>query len=142
VRVPGNLRPEQVIQRLGPELPEGLRIIDCRMETSRPKGRRERLDAYEVTLTEGCFEESLLEKFKRDTEVIVRRQNRKGRVSEIDLKRAVRHLALEGPEKMKLVLSLEGGKTLRPGIVLEEIFQLSGETVRNARILKTETVYT
>jgi radical SAM family uncharacterized protein/radical SAM-linked protein len=142
MRVPGNVRPAMVMEKLNPQLPEGLWITDCRMENHRKKGPGGRLEIYTVSLRDGCFDSSRIDKFKTETEVLHRRCSRKGRVSEIDLKKAVQEMALVEPGKLRVVLSLGAGQTLRPGILLAEIFELTEDTIRDARILKTETVYT
>lgn len=142
MRVPGHVNPDMVVQGLNSQLPEGLQVTDCRVEDPRKKDRGVRIETYEVTLQKTKFDSCLLEQFKAEKEVVFRRLNRKGKVVETELKKVVRHLALVAPDKLLLVLSMTDGRTLRPGIVLEAVFHLSKATIRDARIIKTETVYT
>ena len=141
MRVPGKLRPEMVVQNLNAQLPEGLLVTDCRIETAHPKRRGEKQETYEVSLPDGRFDDTLIDQFKNKQEVVFSRRNRKGKVIEIDLKKAVRQIELISHEKLQVVILLEGGRTLRPGVVLSEVFRLPEESIRNARILKTETIY-
>jgi radical SAM family uncharacterized protein/radical SAM-linked protein len=141
MRVPGHVRPEMVMAGLNPQLPEGIRITDCRMESPRKKGGGERLETYEVEIRDNKFDKDLIENFLKEKDFIYRRKNKKGKVREIDLKKAVHHMSLIAPEKIKVVLCLDAGRILRPGVLLSEVFHLSDETIRDARFIKTETVY-
>ncbi len=141
VRVPAHVKPDMVIQKLNSELPQGLKITDCLLDNHRPKGIFSRIESYEITLPGARFNEELLNRFMKEEKVIFRRTNRKGKTIETDLKKGVRFLKLVTPEKIQMVVSTDGGSVLRPGYVLEGIFQLSEEIIKDARIIKTETTY-
>jgi radical SAM family uncharacterized protein/radical SAM-linked protein len=141
MRVPGNFRPETVIQRLNYQLPEGLQVKDCRVESPRQKQRGDRLETYEVTIRNARFDSKCIDEFKNKEEAIFQKRSRKGKVVDIDLKKAVKKMELLSTEKILLVISFEAGRALRPGVVLAEVFRLKEETIRNAHILKTETSY-
>ena len=137
MQVPGNFRPEEILRRLGAELPEGLRLLDCRIETARPKGRPHGKETYEVTLSGQTFDRGRLESFQSESKVMIFRRNHKGNGVEIDLKQAVLEMDLVAPETLKIVLSINSGNTVRPNLVVAEVFNLPEDTVRAARIIKT-----
>ena len=141
LRIPANFRPEDLLRRLNAELPEGLRLLDCRIETARPKGRTQRRETFEVTLSDETFDEGRMVRFQTESEVMICRRTHKGKVSEIDLKKAVLKMALVTPETIKIVLSINSGMTVRPRMVVAEVFDLPEDTIRAARIIKTETDY-
>jgi radical SAM family uncharacterized protein/radical SAM-linked protein len=141
LQVPAAFRTEDIIHRLTDELPEGLRILGCRFEASRPKGRTQRKETYEVTLYDETFDAGRVENFQSKSEVMICRRNKKGIISEIDLKQAVLEMNIVAPETIKMVLSIASGMTVRPGIVVAEVFNLPVNIIKAARIIKTGTEY-
>lgn len=141
MRVPGNVKPEMVFKGLKTQLPEGISVTGCNIESRLKKGKEGRLETYEVTLRSGQFENDLIEKFKSEKQLIIRRRNRKGKEIEIDLKKAIRHMTLTAPERVQMTICIMEGQTLRPGLVLAEFFHLKEEMIKGARFLKTETAY-
>ena len=87
------------------------------------------------------FDEEKLEHYRSENEVKIKRRNRKGKTSEIDLKQLVPEIDLEARDKIRMVILLKAGMTVRPGLVVKEIFKLQEETIRAARIVKTSATY-
>ncbi len=141
MRVPVNFRQESLVGLLNEQLPAGLRVHDCRIDTARPKNQKERRETYEVSLFEKTFDKERLEKFRSEPEVKIQRRNKKGKTFEIDLKEAVLEMDLVAPEQLKIMISIKTGKTVRPGLVIGEAFNLKEDAVRAARIIKTAVEY-
>ncbi len=141
MRVPVNFRQESLVGLLNEQLPAGLRVHDCRIDTARPKNQKERRETYEVSLFEKTFDKERLEKFRSEPEVKIQRRNKKGKTFEIDLKEAVLEMDLVAPEQLKITISIKTGKTVRPGLVIGEAFNLKEDAVRAARIIKTAVEY-
>ena len=64
--------------------------------------------------------------------------NRKGNTAEIDLKQIVTGIDLHSSKRLKMVIRIVPGKTLRPIEVLASVFNLPEESVKQARIIKVE----
>ena len=117
IRVPGNVRPEEVIAKLNEALPEGLHVQGCRIELTRPRGKSYRKETYEVTLPEEEFDPEPFESFRSAEQVMIYRRNRKGMDIEIDLKQVVCSMERLAPERLKMVLLISSGQTVRPNQV-------------------------
>ncbi|MCG6910446.1 MAG: TIGR03960 family B12-binding radical SAM protein [Deltaproteobacteria bacterium] len=125
-----------LLSRLNRELPEGIEIKRCLPV----KGRRKRSstveEAYFIGLKEGRFDPERLNRFLKLPEYGYVRTNRKGRRRDIDLKKVVVHMELKNPQSMYLNLLKESGRALRPQEILREIFDLSGDELKTATIIK------
>ena len=141
MKVSAAFRPDDLLRRLGAELPEGLRLHDCQIAAAPSKAGKERLETYEITLLENAFDVEKIEQFRSSPEVKMVRRNRKGKTMEIDLKQTISEMELLTPDRIKMVLSIKSGMTVRPGLVIAEIFNLKEADVKAARILKTMTEY-
>jgi radical SAM-linked protein len=141
MRVPGNVRPEIVVQNMNKQLPEGLHVHGCRLERMRPKIPQHRVETWEVHLTGERFDGNELAAFQSSDRVVLRRQSRKGKITEIDLKEVVRQLTVIAPGKIKMVISLPLNRTVRPLQVVETVFSLRGDALKTERVKKLETVH-
>jgi radical SAM family uncharacterized protein/radical SAM-linked protein len=141
MKVSGGYCHDNVAERLNKELPEGLRVTECGEQGIRPKERGSRVETYEVRLHGQPLDQGRIDGFKAEEKRLFKRRSRKGKVSEIDLKKAVHSMEIIGLEKIRIALSTETGMTVRPAYVLKEVFDLSEETIRDAIIIKTETAY-
>jgi len=91
---------------------------------------------YEVVLKDGCFGAEHLEKFENVKNFVFQRQNRKGSVEEINLKSLVDGIQLTSHNTLELVLNNQSRQTVRPVEVVQQIFNLSLEQLRQARVKK------
>lgn len=129
--------PSTFQQTLNAQLPPGLVIQSC--ETI-PGAKEKREQAarmrYEVVLKDGCFGAEHLEKFENVKNYVFQRQNRKGSVEEINLKSLVDGIQLTSHNTLELVLNNQSRQTVRPVEVVQQIFNLSLEQLRQARVKK------
>jgi radical SAM family uncharacterized protein/radical SAM-linked protein len=141
MRVPANITPGKIKKKLEPELPDGLKITGCWIETKTNKDHQEKIETYEVSMAEGVFSEEMMEKFHQEERVLYTRKNKKGKTIELDIKQAVRQLRKTAPGTLQMVIAMKNGKTIRPGIVLKNVFGMTEEEIQDSRIRKTETAY-
>jgi radical SAM family uncharacterized protein/radical SAM-linked protein len=132
-----SVEPRAVVENLNKQLPEGLRIIDCRPAPKNPSYKTFKPANYTITLKDGGFDEEKVSNFLNRTEYIFSRSNRKGKSKTIDLKEMVFNLTLPAPNMLKMSLKTEPGNTIRPFEVLEKIFGLPEEEIRLAEIVKS-----
>ena len=83
-----------------------------------------------------CFNEEQINDFLNRKTFIFSRLNRKGKSKTIDLKEMVSKLTLPAPNRLLVSLRTEPGKTVRPLEVLEKIFGLPEEEIRQAQMVK------
>ena len=83
-----------------------------------------------------CFNEEKINDFLNRKTFIFSRLNRKGKTKTIDLKEMVFNLKLQAPNRLLISLKTEPGKTVRPLEVLEKIFGLPEEEIRQAEMVK------
>ena len=135
--VPVHSSARDIIERLNANLPAGLRMHDLESATASLQTQGPPLSStYQVWLQAGSFSEAELATFNAKTAFTIERQDRKGKVKKIDLKAMVFSIELTDSRQLQMTLSSEPGKTLRPGDVLRQIFSISEEQIRQARILK------
>jgi hypothetical protein len=74
--------------------------------------------------------------FDKKSEFIITRTHRKGKTRQFDLKEMVIKITMLSSNRLKMTLRAEPGKTVRPFEVLEHIFELSKEEIKQAAIVK------
>jgi radical SAM family uncharacterized protein/radical SAM-linked protein len=129
-------QPESIKTRLNRHLPKGLRILDCKPASKKSDGSVLSAATYEIVQKGGVFDEKELESFKMRRELVLSRTNRKKRTKTIDLKEMVLHIEIIAPDRLKMMLRAEPGRTVRPLEVIKNIFSLSEEKIKQARIVK------
>jgi hypothetical protein len=113
-----------------------LRILSCHPVRKNPSHKTFTPKSYTITLKNGCFDEEKIKNYLNRTEFIYSRFNRKGKSKTIDLKAMVFSLSLSAPNTLEMILKTKSGNTIRPYEVLEKIFGLAEEEIRQARIVK------
>jgi len=136
ITVPADVKPEAIVKGLNDQLPDGLAIHACESAPSKASVKEATSAAYLVKMKDGCFEEKELERFIQKKVLLYTRRNRKGRLKKINLKDMVLRIKLIDKDKLKITLRSETGKTIRPGEVVREIFNLPDEDVKQARVIK------
>ena len=91
---------------------------------------------YRVTLHQGTFDAEAVERFKAADTVWIERTNRKGKLKKIDLKAMVQHIQCVTSDTLELVVHHRPDALLRPDIILQKVFALSSEAIRQARMIK------
>jgi len=138
--VPDSVEPESITRLLNSHLPEGLVINASQYLTPESKHPAAGSHAYRVTLRDGTFNPESLMSFQNTSEVTISLANRKGKLKKIDLKDMVSNIKLMDSKHLRLSLSVESGKTLRPAQILGPIFDLSEDQIKQARVIKLKNV--
>jgi radical SAM family uncharacterized protein/radical SAM-linked protein len=131
-----SVEPVAVVEKLNRHLPEGLRILNCHPVRKNPSHKAFDPKSYTITLKKGGFDEEKLKNFLNRKELVFSRFNRKGKSKTIDLKKMVCMLSLPAANTLKISLKTELGITVRPFEVLEKIFGLAEDEIRQAKIVK------
>lgn len=127
---------EEVVRRTNDELPEGLFINRCEVASTRPLNQGFPVDRYTVTLKEGVFDRQQLDWFFESGHVEYRYTNKKGVSGTIDLRTVLLSIDLIKPNSIQLLIQNQGGKQVRPAMVLERVFALPAEDIKQASIIK------
>jgi radical SAM family uncharacterized protein/radical SAM-linked protein len=134
--VPGHVKPQTIVTGLNRYLPKGLRILSCHLAPKKSSNHTFEPTVYIVTSKNGFFDEDKVYYFNNISEFIVTRFNRKGKIKEINLKEMVINLNLSKPNQLRMILRSEPGQTVRPFEVLEKVFGLSKEEIKQAVVVK------
>ena len=134
--VSNDIRPESIKRRLNKQLPSGLRILDCKIAPIKSDRSALSTATYEITQKSGIFDEKELECFTKSSEFIIFRTDRKRKERKIDLKEMVLNIKAIKPGSLMMTLKTEPGKTIRPFEVIKNIFSISEEKIKQAKIVK------
>ena len=130
------LSAQDVVERLNHQLPEGIRVLGCRPAGPKPLKNNPAEASYLVTKKDGFFDEKELKCFVNSYEVMFTRKTRKGKNKKVDLKEMVLQIEMLTPNRLRMTLCSEPGKTIRPYEVIDKIFSLSKEEIQQAKIVK------
>jgi hypothetical protein len=95
---------------------------------------------YRIVLPEALFDEARLNAFNESPDFCITLTRRKGKLKLIDLKDIVINIELFDSSHLELTLLSEPGNTIRPFDVLRHLFGLSDTQVKQARIVKLDSV--
>lgn len=140
ISVPTDVSPEDFKEKLNQELPEGLQITNVQFNRHSGKNRNVKTVAYQITIKDGFFDQNRLHSFINSQEWEFKKVNRKGQVKSLDLKKIVKHLQIEKPNKLIINLIEEPGKVVRPLTIFEQVFGFQNEQSKLARVLKLSTL--
>ncbi len=132
----GDVKPERIVDPLNKHLPTGLNVLDCQVVPATAGSKELPSATYLVTKKDGFFDEKDLKYFINKREVIVTRTGPKGKTKKIDLKEMVLQIELPAPNRLKMTLRTEPGRTVRPFEVMGKIFCLPVEEIKQADIVK------
>ncbi len=126
----------QAVHHVNLQLPEGIVLLDGK--PAPPKSRRKPTTTveYDIRLNDPLFQPDSLRVFQESEQFQYVKTNAKGKVRTIDLKKAVVSIGIETPNVLKLTLTSEQGGMIRPAEAIREIFGLSDESLKQARIVK------
>ena len=136
--VSDNIRPEDVMNNLNCQLPEGLFIHRCVLTSSKPEQERNNNKTYMISLHTGFFDKQKVDYFFNLPELIITKKNRKGE-KKIDLKESVSAIEILKPSKLKMTLKTGAGKTVRPLEVIKNIFSIPEQEIKLVSVIKLET---
>ncbi|MBW2590017.1 MAG: DUF2344 domain-containing protein, partial [Deltaproteobacteria bacterium] len=126
----------EVVQRLNKQLPEGLEILECTDAPSKAEINRLNGFTYRVRIRDSDFDESAIQQFKNQEEVIVERFNKKGKINKVNLKNVVLNICLTSKKEIEFILKPDNGKIVRPYQVLKKIFNFTDEQNKQALVVK------
>ncbi len=119
-------------------LPEGLIVNECEdLESAKTFGKPPYL-YYSVVLSKGELSEKKLKEYESESEFILRKTNKKGKTKEINLKITIEKIVILNKNRVLLKVVNETGKNVRPSEILENVFCVSKEAVKQARVLKLD----
>lgn len=153
INVPGDIEPERISEKLnhelskslhsdagrsGPEdMPQGLFVKDAGIDEENDYTDDGLAEEYRIILKDGSiFNTDTVREFLALDSCPVSFTNKKGRISRIDLVEMLPEIRVVHPGCLEIKIKKTGGKTIRPSLVLSEIFDFSEETIKAARIVK------
>jgi hypothetical protein len=111
-------------------------IHDCQIVPSSGGKNDNKSTRYQIVLRDEVFKKSELERFRERNELIVSRLNRKGKLKKINIKDMVESIQLLSPEKLEIILESKRGSMMRPMEAVLNIFTVSEQTLRQAKVVK------
>lgn len=132
----GDVKPQSIIGKLNKHLPKGIRVLDCQRVLAKPVSNGMLSATYLVTKKDGFFNEKDLTCFKNKKKLIITRTGPKGQTKNIDLKEMVLKIKLPDPNRLEMTLRTDPGRTARPFEVIEKIFFMPVEEIKQADIVK------
>jgi radical SAM family uncharacterized protein/radical SAM-linked protein len=132
----GDVKPQSIIGRLNKHLPEGISVSSCQLAPVKPVPDAVSSATYLVKKKDGFFNEKDLTCFKNKKKIIIAQTGSKGKTKTIDLKEMVLKIELPDPDRLEMTLKKEPGRTVRPFEVMEKIFFMSVEEIKQASIVK------
>ncbi|BBO90478.1 TIGR03960 family B12-binding radical SAM protein [Desulfosarcina ovata] len=130
------LEPETISRRLSSELLENIEIIGCYEFSKINLTVGDDNKTYWVELKDGFFKEKDLEWFNFQQSVNIERKNKKGKILNFDLKKAVEKVELHSNKKLKIILKPIEKHIIRPTQAIKIIFNLNKEDILTALITK------
>jgi radical SAM family uncharacterized protein/radical SAM-linked protein len=131
-----DIKPQDVIDRINDQLPEGLRILNCHPAPKRSSIHTFDPVIYMATSQNGFFDEEKLKYFNSISDFIITRFNKKGKAKKINLKEMVINMALLAPNQLRLTLRSEPGHMVRPFEILKRVFGLSEAEINHTAVVK------
>ncbi len=130
------VKPDTVLQGLNTNLPDGLRVHDCRLAPLKSRAHTAKSSVYQISIPGHDFDTQKLASFVNSSEATLTLTNRKGKLKKIDLKDMVINIELPDSKHLLMTLKSEPGKTVRPAEVLRHVFDLAEEEIKKARVVK------
>ena len=134
--VPGHVRPAEVPARLNACLPEGLTVTGCQLAPSKSARRAPSTARYRISHEKPVFDAPPLEAFAAASSRILTRTSQKGRQVQIELKAVVLSIDRCSARALEMELKLSPGSIVRPGEVLQTIFDLPEDIGKQVTVRK------
>ena len=136
ISVKNDISCDKLVRKANHELPEGVCVKRCEVITSKQQVQGSKVDHYTVTLKEGVFDPQRLDWFSETEQIEYTFTNKKGRSGSINLKTVILSIDLIQSNSIQLIIENHGGKRIRPAMVLEKVFALPMDDIKQASILK------
>jgi radical SAM family uncharacterized protein/radical SAM-linked protein len=125
---------------LNAQLPGGLHVV----ESSRVRHKADAIEKpsklFSVVLSHHDFSQSCVDSFLNEQHVPFEKTNKKGKVTQVDLKDIVQGLTIKDNEMILLEIHPSEGVHVRPEDVVRHIFQLSDDDVARLDIRKIKHI--
>jgi hypothetical protein len=132
VSVPLGVSASELLEKLNPQLPEGLRIESC-SDTITPLPAWSTFRIFPGPSLAEAFGDAFV-RFDPDQELEV--LSHKGKLKKIALKDILKEVRPAGPACVEITLCSEPGKSVRPTVLLTQVFGFSAEDLKHIRFRK------
>jgi radical SAM-linked protein len=136
IRLTEHLKPSDLITKLNQQLPEGIWVLDCEISTRKIHSEKKSETYYEVTLPKKCIDQIKMGLLKPSNEVMMDYVDKKGTLKKINLTDIVMNIDILDANRMNIVIRNDSGKIIRPFDILTQMFTLSEQEARQAKIIK------
>ena len=136
ISVKNEISCDELVRKTNHELPGGLCIKRCEIIATKQQIQEPNVDHYTVTLNEGVFDTQRLDWFLETEQIEYTFTNKKGKPGSINLKTVILSIDLIQPNSIQLIIENHGGKRIRPAMVLERVFALPMDDIKQASIIK------
>lgn len=130
--------PAALVGRLQPQMPNGLEIVSCALQTEPVRLPKEAQFEYHVALTQGVFDRTHVDWLAAQPSLTIHRKNKKGNPVRIDLKKAIVKIQLLDPCLAVMTLGKDANQVVRPALVMDAVFKLRDTQIRSAIITKRQ----
>jgi len=134
----GSLRPDDVLTSLNRELPEGIKIKDCRPVPDK-KGKKPptiSVTVYKIEIKDAVFDHQKADLFREAEHCLLEKSTKKGAIKKIDLKEIVLQLTITDSHNLFMEIKELPGKKARPTEIAGIVFGLEPETFMTGRVVK------
>ena len=132
----GTMDAQAIIDRLTPQMPEGIRITGCRTYNRKDRSEMPARIHYAVELKDGFFSQKHLNWFFEQPRVSLERSSKKGKTVHIDLKTALKNITILDVRHARMTLETVENRLIRPAHVMRLIFGLNDTQINTAIITK------
>ena len=121
VKPAGDYPCSDLIERLNPQLPEGIRVVTCCIVTTRKEKFRAEVDAYHLYIDRNAIDSGRLDRFLASDQWPYERINRKGQTQIIDLKACFQRVAFIDDHILYVAAKRMKPYIIRPTVLLQEV---------------------
>ncbi len=125
-----------LIERLNPQLPEGIRVVGCRTVATRKEKFRAEADTYHLYIDRNVVDRYLLDRFLAADQWPYERANRKSQTHIIDLRECVQRIAFIDEHTLYVTVKRMKPYIIRPAVLLKEVLSIPENAARQVRVVK------
>jgi radical SAM-linked protein len=131
---------DAIAESINRYLPEGITILECRIQTAGKRISAERIERYRVVHPEVPIDPDQVRLFMAAESFKVTRKRGNGRTKKIDLRQSVKKVLSIDPLTLQLDLVRTAALTVRPGDILKHVIGFSDEQIRQSKMIKTDVM--
>ncbi|MBA4366474.1 MAG: B12-binding domain-containing radical SAM protein [Desulfobacterium sp.] len=136
IRVTDYIRPDDMITRMNQHLPDGIRVVECRISSKKVHSEKISEISYDVTLPNLCLDKCKKDILDNRDGMVVEYKDKKGKLKKIDLTYILHRIDILDTNRMNIVIRNDSEKTIRPFDILTHVFSLSEQEARQAKVVK------